>query len=43
MEAWMKWVIVIAGLAAAVGHWVPGFWLDVVGGVVAAIVGLLLK
>lgn len=43
MEAWMKWVIVVGGLVALVGHWVPGFWLDVIGGGVVAVVGLLLK
>ncbi len=42
MEAWKKWVIVVAGLVAAVNHWVdPKYWLDVVGGVVAAVVGLM--
>jgi hypothetical protein len=36
-------VIVIAGLVAAVGHWVTGMWLDVIGGLVAAIVALMLE
>jgi hypothetical protein len=43
MDAWMKWVIVVAGLVAVLGHWVTGYWLDVIGGVVAAVVGLMLK
>ena len=41
MEAWKKWTIVVAGLVAVVGHWATGYWLDVIGGAVAAIVGLM--
>lgn len=41
MEGWHKWLIVLGGLTALVGHWVPGLWLDVIGGGVAAVVGLL--
>jgi|TARA_Y100000310_G_scaffold342013_1_gene443327 hypothetical protein len=43
MNDWQKWVIVLAGLVALVGHWVTGLWLDVIGGAVAAIVGLMLE
>lgn len=41
MENWKKWVIVVAGIVAVVNHWMPGYWLDVVGGAVAAVVALL--
>ena len=41
MESWKKWTIVVAGLVAVVGHWLTGYWLDVIGGAVAAIVGLM--
>lgn len=43
MQTWHKWVIFVAGLLALLNHWVVGYWLDVVGGAVAAIVALLLK
>jgi len=43
MDAWMKWVIFVAGLLAILNHWVAGYWLDVIGGVVAAVLALLLK
>ncbi len=41
MNDWKRWVIVVAGVVAVVGHWVPGYWLDVIGGAVAAIVALI--
>ena len=41
MNDWKRWVIVVAGVVAVANHWVPGFWLDVVGGAVAAVVGLV--
>lgn len=43
MQAWHKWVIFVAGIVAILNHWVVGFWLDVIGGLVAAVVALLLK
>jgi hypothetical protein len=44
MEVWQKWVIVVAGLVAAVGNfWGMDYYLPLIGGAVAAIVGLLLK
>ena len=44
MDAWMKWVIVIAGLVAVIGQfWGMNYYLPLIGGAVAAIVGLLLK
>ena len=43
MEAWQKWVIVIAGVVAILNHWVIGYWLDVIGGLVAAIIALKSK
>jgi|TARA_Y100000310_G_scaffold21744_1_gene20989 hypothetical protein len=43
MADWQKWVIVIAGIVAVVGHWVTGIFLDVIGGAVAAIVGFMLE
>lgn len=39
----MKWVIFVAGLVALVNHWVAWGWLDVIGGVVAAVLALFLK
>ena len=42
MEAWQKWVIVVAGVVAVVNHWWGAqYWLDVIGGAVAAIVALI--
>lgn len=41
MESWQKWVIVAAGVVALVNHWAMGYWLDVVGGLVAAVVALI--
>lgn len=43
MKPWEKWVIVLAGIVAIVGHWLTGYWLDVIGGAVAAIIALLAK
>lgn len=43
MEAWQKWLIFVAGIVAILNHWVVGLWLDVIGGLVAAIVALFLK
>lgn len=43
MEAWQKWLIFVAGIVAILNHWVIGLWLDVIGGLVAAIVALFLK
>lgn len=38
-----KVVIVIAGVVAAVGQFVSGYYLALIGGVVAALAGLSLK
>lgn len=43
MEAWQKWVIVIAGIVAIINQWVTGYFLDVIGGAVAAIIALISK
>ena len=43
MEAWQKWLIVLAGIVAIIGQWVTGYYLALIGGAVAAIIGLLLK
>lgn len=41
---WKKWVIVIAGLVALIGQfWGVNYYLPAIGGIVAAIVGLMLK
>ena len=43
MESWHKWLIFVAGIVAVLNHWVGAgaYWLDVIGGLVAAIVALL--
>jgi hypothetical protein len=41
MEDWKKWAIVAGGVVAIVNHWVPDYWLDVIGGAVAAVVALM--
>lgn len=47
MEDWKKWVIVVAGVAAAVGQFWGGpgaslnLYLPLVGGAVAAVVALI--
>ena len=41
MSDWKKWVIVAAGVVAIANHWFMGYWLDVVGGAVAAVVALI--
>jgi len=43
MKSWQKWVIVVAGVAAIANQWVTGYYLDVVGGAVAAVVALISK
>lgn len=43
MEAWQKWLVVLGGVVAVVGQfWGSEFYLPLIGGAVAAIVGLLL-
>lgn len=42
MESWHKWLIVLGGLVALVGQfWGAEFFLPLIGGAVAAIIGLL--
>ena len=41
MDDWKKWAIVAGGAVAVVGHWVPGYWLDVIGGAVVVVVALM--
>lgn len=43
MEAWQKWLIVIAGIVAIIGQWYPSAYLPVIGGAVAAIIALMSK
>jgi len=44
MADWKKWVIVIAGIVALIGQfWGFDYYLPFIGGIVAAIVGLMLK
>ena len=44
MEAWHKWLIVLGGIVAIIGQfWGANYYLPLIGGAVAAIVGLLLK
>ena len=44
MDAWMNWLIFIAGLVAIVGQfWGAAYYLPLIGGVVTAVVALLLK
>ena len=43
MESWQKWLIVIAGVVAIVDQWAPDYWLNVIGGAVAAIIALASK
>lgn len=42
MEAWHKWLIILGGVIAVVGEFMSGYYLALIGGAVAAIVGLLL-
>lgn len=42
MEAWQKWLVVLGGIVAVVGEFWTGYYLALIGGAVAAIVGLLL-
>ena len=42
MEAWHKWLVILGGVIAVVGEFLPGYYLALIGGAVAAIVGLLL-
>jgi|TARA_Y100000034_G_C6711723_1_gene314434 hypothetical protein len=41
MNDWKKWVMVAGGVAAVAGHWLPGYWLDVIGGAVVVVVALM--
>ena len=42
MNDWRKWVIVLAGVAAAVGQfWGMNYYLPLIGGAVAAVVALI--
>ena len=44
MESWHKWLIVLGGIVAVVGQfWGDNYYLPLIGGAVAAIVGLLLQ
>lgn len=44
MEAWQKWLIVIGGAVAVVGQfWGASYYLPLIGGAVAAIIGLISK
>ncbi len=44
MDEWKKWVIVVAGVVAVIGQfWGSQYYLPLIGGAVAAIVGLLLE
>ncbi len=42
MDAWKKWLIVLGGIVAVVVEFWPGYYLALIGGAVAAIIGLLL-
>ena len=43
MEAWQKWLVILGGVVAVIGQfWGTEFYLPLIGGAVAAIVGLLL-
>lgn len=42
MESWHKWLIVLGGILAVIGQfWGINYYLPLIGGAVAAIVGLL--
>jgi len=42
MNDWKKWVIVVAGVVAAVGQfWGMNYYLPLIGGAVAAVVALV--
>ena len=41
MEEWKKWAIVLGGVVAVVGQWVTGYYLALIGGAVAAVIGLM--
>jgi len=42
MNDWRKWVIVVAGIVAAVGQfWGMNYYLPLIGGAVAAVVALV--
>jgi len=44
MTDWKKWVIVAGGVIAAVGQfWGVDYYLPLIGGAVAAIIGLLME
>lgn len=44
MEAWHKWLVVLGGVLAVIGQfWGADYYLPLIGGAVAAIVGLLMK
>lgn len=44
MDAWKKWVIVVAGLVSVIGQfWGSTAYLPLIGGAVTVIVGLLLE
>jgi len=43
MKSWQKWLIVVAGIVAISNQWVPGYYLHIVGGAVAAVVALISK
>jgi len=44
MDDWKKWVIVAGGVIAAIGQfWGVEYYLPLIGGAVAAIIGLLIE
>lgn len=44
MDAWKKWVIFAAGLVAIIGQfWGAGYYLPLIGGVVTAVLALMLE
>lgn len=44
MDDWKKWVIVTGGVIAAIGQfWGVEYYLPLIGGAVAAIIGLLME
>lgn len=42
MDAWKKWVIVVAGIVSIIGQFLePNYYLPFIGGIVAAILALI--
>lgn len=38
--AWAKWAVIIGGVLAVIGEFVPGYYLALIGGVVALVGGI---